>query len=69
MDFPLFSELPKAIKEEESWDKGMIKLYNSFTNDFLYPDINNMFVFMENHDTERWNEIMNGDVNDYKLGL
>ena len=28
-----------------------------------------MFVFMENHDTERWNEIMNGDVNDYKLGL
>ena len=47
----------------------MIKLYNSFTNDFLYPDINNMFVFMENHDTERWNEIMNGDVNDYKLGL
>ena len=69
MDFPLFSELPKAIKEEESWDKGMIKLYNSFTNDFLYPNVNNMFVFMENHDTERWNEIMNGDVNDYKLGL
>lgn len=69
MDFPLFSELPKAIKEEESWDKGMIKLYNSFTNDFLYPNVNNMFVFMENHDTERWNEVMNGDVNDYKLGL
>ncbi|MDM1552029.1 glycoside hydrolase family 13 protein [Empedobacter falsenii] len=69
MDFPLFSELPKAIKEEESWDKGMIKLYNSFTNDFLYPNANNMFVFMENHDTERWNEVMNGDVNDYKLGL
>lgn len=69
MDFNLFSELPKAIKEEESWDGGMIKLYNSFTNDFLYPDINNMLVFMENHDTERWNEIMNGNVNDYKLGL
>ncbi|MFV0151304.1 glycoside hydrolase family 13 protein [Empedobacter falsenii] len=69
MDFNLFSELPKAIKEEESWDKGMIKLYNSFTNDFLYPNVNNMFVFMENHDTERWNEMMNGNINDYKLGL
>ncbi|MFV0138889.1 glycoside hydrolase family 13 protein [Empedobacter falsenii] len=69
MDFNLFSELPKAIKEEESWDKGMIKLYNSFTNDFLYPNVNNMFVFMENHDTERWNEMMNGNLNDYKLGL
>lgn len=69
MDFNLFSELPKAIKEEESWDKGMIKLYNSFTNDFLYPNVNNIFVFMENHDTERWNEMMNGNLNDYKLGL
>ncbi|WP_413531650.1 glycoside hydrolase family 13 protein [Empedobacter brevis] len=69
MDFNLFSELPKAIKEEESWDGGMIKLYNSFTNDFLYPNVNNMFVFMENHDTDRWNEIMNGNLNDYKLGL
>ncbi|MFV0222681.1 glycoside hydrolase family 13 protein [Empedobacter falsenii] len=69
MDFNLFSELPKAIKEEESWDKGMIKLYNSFTNDFLYPNVNNMFVFMENHDTERWNEMMNGNIYDYKLGL
>ena len=69
MDFTLFSEMPKAFTEEESWDKGMIKLYNSFTSDFLYPDINNMFVFMENHDTERWNEIMKGDVNQYKLGL
>ncbi len=28
-----------------------------------------MFVFMENHDTERWNEMMNGNINDYKLGL
>lgn len=45
MDFSLFSEMPKAFVEEESWDKGMIKLYNSFTNDFLYPNVNNMFVF------------------------
>ena len=69
MDFTLYTDLPHALKEEESWDKGMIKIYNSFGNDFLYPDINNILVFFENHDTERFNEIFNGDYRYYKMAL
>ena len=69
MDFTLFTDLPNALKEEESWDKGMIKIYNSFGNDFLYPDINNILVFFENHDTERFNEIFKGDVRYYKMAM
>ncbi|KPE52451.1 glycoside hydrolase family 13 protein [Chryseobacterium indologenes] len=69
MDFMLFGDMPKAFKEKESWDSGMIKLYNSFTSDFLYPDINNILVFFENHDTERWNEIFKGDPKTYKMAL
>lgn len=69
MDFMLFSDMPKAFKEKESWDSGMIKIYNSFTSDFLYPDINNILVFFENHDTERWNEIFKGDPKAYKMAL
>ncbi|WP_241330885.1 glycoside hydrolase family 13 protein [Chryseobacterium arthrosphaerae] len=69
MDFVLFSEMPKALQEEESWDKGMIKLYDAFTSDFLYPDTRNLLVFFENHDTERWNEIFNADPAAYKMGL
>ncbi len=69
MDFTLYTDLPSALKEEESWDMGMIKIYNSFGNDFLYPNINNILVFFENHDTERWNEIFNGDSRYYKMAL
>ena len=69
MDFTLYSDLPNALKEEESWDKGMIKIYNSFGNDFLYPNINNILVFFENHDTERFNEIFKGDLRYYKMAL
>ncbi len=69
MDFMLYDELPKAIKEKDGWNNGMNRLYNSFTSDFLYPDINNVMVFFENHDTERWNEIFNNDPKAYKLGL
>lgn len=69
MDFMLFGDMPKAFKEKEGWNTGMIKLYDSFSSDFLYPDINNVMVFFENHDTERWNEIFNADPNVYKMGL
>ncbi len=69
MDFMLFENMPKALKEKEGWDKGMIRIYDSFTSDFLYPDINNILVFFENHDTERWNEIFNASPDAYKIGL
>lgn len=69
MDFMLYGDLPKALKEKEGWDTGLIKLYNVFTSDFLYPDINNVMVFFENHDTERWNEIFNANPESYKMAL
>ncbi|WP_304344161.1 glycoside hydrolase family 13 protein [Chryseobacterium koreense] len=69
MDFTLFSEMPKAFSETDSWDKGLIRLYNVFTQDYLYPDLKNMLVFFENHDTERWNEIFNSDPKTYQLAL
>ncbi|AKK73764.1 alpha-amlyase [Chryseobacterium gallinarum] len=69
MDFMLFADMPKALKEKEGWNTGMIRIYDSFTSDFLYPDINNILVFFENHDTERWNEIFNADPKAYKMGL
>ena len=47
----------------------MIRIYDSFTSDFLYPDINNTLVFFENHDTERWNEIFNANPDAYKMAL
>ena len=69
MDFMLFENMPKALKEKESWDKGMIRIYDSFTSDFLYPDLKNLLVFFENHDTERWNEIFNANPNAYKMAV
>lgn len=69
MDFMLYSDLPKALKEKDSWDSGMVKLYNVFTSDFLYPNINNLLVFFENHDTERFNEVFNGNPAEYKLAM
>ncbi|WP_312176003.1 glycoside hydrolase family 13 protein [Chryseobacterium sp.] len=69
MDFMLYGDLPKALKEKDGWDSGMNRIYNTLSSDFLYPDINNVMVFFENHDTDRWNEIFNEDPKAYQLGL
>jgi glycosidase len=59
--------LSKVFNEDDgSWDKGMIKVYDNFTNDYLYANPNNLLVFVENHDTNRFNEIYNNDIR-YKM--
>lgn len=70
MDFTLHNALMVMFDEDEaSWDKGMIKAYENFVNDFLYPDIDNIMVFAGNHDTGRINEIYDGDLDKYKLAM
>jgi glycosidase len=70
MDFTLFNFFDRGglneIKAE--WSKGLIKLYENFVNDFLYPNVNNVLVFLENHDTMRFNERY-PNFNDYQMGL
>ncbi len=66
MDFTLHDALMEVFSEESKWNKGTIKIYDNLVNDFLYPDIDNLLVFAENHDTPRINEIY-PNVEDYKL--
>ncbi len=70
MDFTLHDAITVIFNEDEgAWDKGMIRAYENFTNDFLYPDINNILLFAGNHDTNRINEIYQGDIDKYKMAM
>ncbi len=70
MDFPLYDVIESIFNENKpSWNNGVIKLYKHFTNDFLYPNPSNILVFLENHDTRRFNEVYNHNIKDYKLGI
>lgn len=69
MDFTLHDAMLQAWKEQDQgWDKGMIRFYENFTQDYLYANTQNLLVFMENHDTQRFNELY-PDIADYKLAL
>ncbi|MFK5890348.1 MAG: glycoside hydrolase family 13 protein [Flavobacteriaceae bacterium] len=68
MDFTLHDAVTQVFNEDNaSWNNGMIKVYNNFTNDYLYPNPYNMFVFAENHDTNRINQIYGSNFNKYQL--
>jgi glycosidase len=71
MDFTLHDAIGGGVFNENkaSWDKGIIKVYENFTNDFLYPNTNNMLVFAENHDTNRFNQIYQGDIKKYQMAM
>lgn len=68
MDFTLHDAVSQAFREDDmSWDKGSIRFYDNFANDFLYPDINSILVFAENHDTQRFNHIYGNNLAAYKM--
>lgn len=69
MDFTLHDALQEAFKENnQGWDKGMVRIYENFVNDFLYKNASENLIFLENHDTQRFNEIY-PKMADYKMAM
>ena len=69
MDFPLHIALLNALRDEESWNKGFINLYEMLSNDFMYPNPENLVIFPDNHDMQRFYTQINEDFNLFKTAL
>jgi len=70
MDFTLHDAIYTMFNEDDmGWNQGMMKAYDNFTNDFLYPDIDNVLVFAGNHDITRINEYYQDNLAKYKLAM
>ena len=70
MDFTLQEAITKVFNEDKgTWTDGMIKVYDNFSNDFLYANPNNLLIFTENHDTNRFNEIYKNDFKKYQMAM
>ena len=70
MDFTLHDVFGNVFNEDNpNWNDGMIKFYENFVNDFLYDNPNNLLIFAENHDTNRFNQNYKNDLNKYKMAM
>ncbi len=68
-DFPLQHAVTEGLKEPESWGTGLIKIYEALSNDYIYPDPNNLVIFPDNHDMSRFYMQLGMDQKLYKLGI
>jgi glycosidase len=69
MDFPMQKAIVEALNEEETWDKGLVKIYEGLANDFSYANPEKMMLFPDNHDMDRIFTQLKENVVNTKMAL
>lgn len=69
MDFPLQNSVSGGLRNTESWDNGLIQIYESLANDFLYSDASKLVIFPDNHDMSRFFVQVGENPELLKMGL
>ncbi len=69
MDFAMQSHIVNALNEEESWNKGLVKIYEGLANDFHYASPKDIMIFPDNHDMSRIYTQLKGDVTNTKTAI
>jgi len=68
-DFPLFYAVKDAFNEDDGWTSGLLKLYYTLAQDFLYSDASQLVIFLDNHDLDRYYTSVGKDIRKFKMGL
>ncbi len=68
-DFPLHYAVIEALNEEEGWTQGLRRLYYILSQDFLYNNPDDLLIFPDNHDVNRFYTSLDEDLNKFKMGL
>jgi glycosidase len=69
MDFPLQNAASSGLRNNESWDNGLIQMYEAIANDFQYANPHNLVIFPDNHDMSRFFVQVGENPELLKLGL
>ena len=69
MDFNLMMAYNQAFDIHSTERNPWRKIYEVLAQDFVYEDINNILVFLDNHDTSRFLKADETDLNRYKQAL
>ncbi|OYX27171.1 MAG: alpha-amlyase [Flavobacteriales bacterium 32-35-8] len=69
MDFAMQHQIVSALNERESWDTGLVKMYEGLANDFHYATPKDIMIFPDNHDMSRIFTQLKEDVVNTKMAL
>jgi len=68
MDFPLSEAMRSALASKEP-DAGFTDVYETFSQDYLYPNPGNLVLFDGNHDLSRIYSVVGEDMGLYKIAI
>ena len=71
MDFPLQEAITEGFVKDSlpQWGQGLMKVYNTLTQDFVYANPNALMIFADNHDTNRMAWLLKGKKEKQKMAL
>ena len=53
MDFAMQKAIQNGLINDETWDNGLIEIYEALANDFAYAEPHRLMAFLDNHDMDR----------------
>lgn len=68
-DFQAYWGIIEALNGKFGWMDGVVRLYNTFANDFMYEDPYKNVVFLDNHDLSRFLSVVGEDINKFNSGI
>ncbi|MGA2822039.1 MAG: alpha-amylase family glycosyl hydrolase, partial [Bacteroidales bacterium] len=68
-DFAMYDALKMAFNEKDSWNTGILRLYEILSRDFNYPDPSHIVVFADSHDADRYLSTQGQDVRKLKMAM
>jgi glycosidase len=69
MDFSLTENLVKAMTTNSNWWSTWKEVYQGIGQDYLYPNPNNLLIFPDNHDMDRFYIRINKDFENWKIAM
>lgn len=69
IDFPINTAILDGVNQSFGWTEGIMKLYMTLSQDFLYKNPNRNCIFLDNHDTNRFFSMVGEDLSKYKMAL
>ena len=68
-DYPLKYAIVDAFTQPFGWNTGVMRIYYTLAQDFLYSNPYENVIFFDNHDTNRLGRLIHKDKDYFKMGM
>ncbi|MCB0516069.1 MAG: alpha-amylase family glycosyl hydrolase [Chitinophagales bacterium] len=68
-DFQWYNAVIEAVNNPSTWTGGLMKLHNTLAYDYLYDDVSQNVIFLDNHDLIRLWEATGQSMYKYKIAV